>query len=472
MIGGNVTVDPLSRAVAVKDAAMAEVMNLDTGEIVETAKLIGDHRYGDLIAARLRVRTRLKNEVPEFACAFCGTAAYIVSNQRKNFFFRHTAEDGSCTAKTRSALTEQEIRARKYHGLQESEAHKRIKSLIVRSLSADAKFHDILEERTWRSTTDPHERRQPDVQARLGHLRLAFEIQLSTTFLDVVVGRREFYRGENALLVWIMGSFDPEYRRLTTDDMLFSNNANILVADSETMALSETSGILHLRCVHRRPSRNGDEIAATWEEHVVPFQELIVDVERQRVFLFDYEHAERAILEEIEADRNAAKELLEEELRAAFLERWREYGSLYMQRYEHNAVWQELRQRLPERGVPLPGPDFDRELTALINAVLSARDGRPLGWNFKKLIEVGHHLAEHHPRLLLAYGYAIKEFDRAALLREQDKSDRWKRRSDLIAEALRSRDETYMPPAELLPLMHLLFPSVGKRLHAFLDARS
>lgn len=471
MSRSNVTFDPLSQAVAVKDASITEVMNLDTGEIVETAKLIGDHRYGDLIATRLRVRTRLKNEVPEFACALCGTAAYIVSNQRKNFFFRHTVEDGSCTAKTRGDLTEQEIRARKYHGLQESEAHKRIKGLILRGLSADPKFHSVLEERTWRSSSDPNQRRQPDVQARLGDLRLAFEIQLSTTFLDVVVGRREFYRGENALLVWILGSFDPEYRRLTTDDMLFSNNANILVADSETVALSEASGVLHLRCVHRRPNRNGDEIAATWEERVVSFHELTVDVEGQRVFVFDYERAEKAILAEIEADRNTAKELFEEELRTAFLERWREHGSLYMQRYEHDAVWRELRQRLPERGVPLPGPDVDRELTALINAVLSAQDGQPLGWHFKKLIEVGHHLAEHHPRLLLAYGYAIKEFDRAALLRDQDKSDRWKRRSDMIAEALRSRDETYMPPAELLPLMHLLFPSIAKRVHAFLAAR-
>ena len=48
----------------------------------------------------------------------------------KRFFFRHKTEDGSCPAKTRGTLSEEEIRARKYHGLRESEAHKRIKQLI------------------------------------------------------------------------------------------------------------------------------------------------------------------------------------------------------------------------------------------------------------------------------------------------------------------------------------------------------
>lgn len=83
MDSANVTFDPLASAVPAKDAAIEEVINLDTGEIVETAVYIRGHRYGDLIRTRLRVRSRLRNQSPEFACALCGTPAYIVSNQKR-----------------------------------------------------------------------------------------------------------------------------------------------------------------------------------------------------------------------------------------------------------------------------------------------------------------------------------------------------------------------------------------------------
>tara|TARA_R110002020_G_scaffold25225_7_gene82125 strand:- start:2083 stop:3501 length:1419 start_codon:yes stop_codon:yes gene_type:complete len=464
---GNVTFDPLAFAVPARDAAIEEVINLDTGEIVETAGYIRGHRYGDLIHARLRVRSRLRNQSPEFACALCGTPAYIVSNQKKNFFFRHAAEDGSCPSLTRGELTEQEIRARKYHGLQESTAHKRIKGMIVRSLNADAAFADVSEEKSWRSISSPRQRRQPDVQARLGDLRIAFEIQLSTTFLDVVVGRREFYRGENAMLIWIMGHFDPNYRRLTTDDMLFSNNANILVADEQTAALSEASGVFHLRCIHRRPGRDSHGIIGAWEEHVVPIHQLTLDVEDQRAFFFDYHTAEVAVLSAIDAEKAAASEEAAQLLRIAFLEKWHHDGTLYKQRYEHDAVWHEMRERIEKHGVSLPAADLDGKLTTVINAILSCEAGYPIGWRFKNLVEVGHHLAEHHPDLLLFYGYANQEFERAAILVEQDKSQRWQKRSRTIFEALSLREAEYMPDPTLLSILDLLFPAIAKRVRDF-----
>lgn len=66
----------------------------------------------------------------------------------------------------------------------------------------------------------------------------------------------------------------------------------------------------------------------------------------------------------------------------------------------------------------------------MMNGLLSAKLGRPVGWKFKTLIEVAHHLADRYPEALLAFGYAIKHFDaldgldRQKLLQEQDKSKR------------------------------------------------
>jgi hypothetical protein len=152
---GNVTVDPLTLASPVDDPEIVEIMDLETGVILNVAKFIVSHRYDAFIRERGQVRELLHTKNCKFACAWCGTPAYIVSNQCKRFFFRHIAEDGSCTAHTRGTLSQDEIRARKYHGQRESEAHKRIKALIERSLIADPAFYNIQQEKVWRAARDP-----------------------------------------------------------------------------------------------------------------------------------------------------------------------------------------------------------------------------------------------------------------------------------------------------------------------------
>ena len=151
LIGRNTTVDPLSAATPVDDPEIVEVIDLAEGKVLNASGFIASHRYDGLVAERVRIREALKEQKPLFACSLCSTPVYIVANKQKRFFFRHLVEDGSCPAQTREALTEEEIRSRKYHGLRESEAHKRIKRLIERSLRADPAFTGtaILQEKRW-----------------------------------------------------------------------------------------------------------------------------------------------------------------------------------------------------------------------------------------------------------------------------------------------------------------------------------
>jgi hypothetical protein len=164
----NITIDPAAAASTVGHPAIAEVIDLISGDIRRTIELIGNHRYDVFIKKRVDILDRMKSNQPLFACALRSTSVYVVSSPKKHFFFRHKVEDGSCPAQTRSALTEAQIRARKYHGLRESEAHKRIKRLIERSLAADSLFQadSILQERRWRSQHDPAQWRQPDICGR------------------------------------------------------------------------------------------------------------------------------------------------------------------------------------------------------------------------------------------------------------------------------------------------------------------
>ena len=475
--GGNVTVEPLAQATPVDDPEIVEIISCDDGLVLKARDFIASHLYQDLIAARVRIRERLNSDKPQFLCAWCGTPAYIVSTPEKLFFFRHIVEDGSCPAETRSGLTEHEIRARKYHGLRESDAHLRIKALVERSLSADPNFHTIFQEKVWRSARNPKARRQPDVQASSVHRRFAFEVQLSTTFLDVVVGRRMFYRDEGALLIWVFGHFTPNYRRLTTDDLLFSNNSNLFVVDDETTLLSETASAFHLRCFYRRPVRHGAQIIDNWEEKIVRFDGLTCEHDSQRAFYFDYEGAEQALWKEIDQERverrrQADEELrkADEELRKAFFALWRDAGPDFDHRPESFARWNELRSRLKARGLAMPdAPDEDRGIRALLNALLSAEAGQPVGWGFKKLIEVAHHLAQNYPQHLLAFGYAVEHFGHKATLESQDASGKWQRLSLDLRAKLQKRNPDYMPASAHLPILHFFFPPVAERVSNFIN---
>jgi hypothetical protein len=463
-IDQNITVDPRTPATPVDDPEITEVIDLVDGEILNAREYIGSHRYDGLIEARVGMREALKQRKPRHICALCGTPVYLVSNLHKRFFFRHTVEDGSCQAKTRSGLTEDEIRARKYHGLRESEAHKRIKRLIERSLRADPEFviASILAEKRWHSAHDPKLWRQPDVQAVSIVGKFAFEAQLSTTFLDVVVSRRLFYQAENASLVWVLARFLPDYRRLTTDDLLFSNNSNIFVVDDETVLISEEKKRFHLRCFHRRPFREGDAISETWEEALVPFGDLVREPDRQRIYYFDYEREERRI-----------KDVLDQELRNEVIDFWLSGMNPHFDGTPDSfARWQEIQRKLAAHGVRVPdNPSGNASFRSMIHGVMSAMRGQPVGWQFKTLIQVAHQLVQVHQENLLAFGYALEVSGYRTLIESQDVSGKWKRKCKTFRPLMRARDPAFVPPIEWLPALSFLFPEVGARVRAFL-ARS
>ncbi|MBB3773737.1 hypothetical protein FHS55_004381 [Angulomicrobium tetraedrale] len=467
-VQGNTTVAPLSQAVAVDIPAIEYVLDCDTGDYRDVRQWIGSWRYELLVPQRLDIKERI-GTAPRFRCSLCSVPVYLIANQHKRFFFRHDREDGSCPAQTRSPLSRDEILARKYHGLRESEPHRRIKALVARSLTADPAFSEVLVERQWRSSSDPRNGRRPDVQAIGPMGRAAFEVQLSTTFLDVVAARRCFYRQEGALLVWVMGWFDPEYRRLTTDDLLFSNNSNILVVNEETTILSESAGRFHVACHYRRPVREGDELIDCWESTIVAFADLHRDDEGQRCWHFDYEGEAAAIRAAIAQDRLQRENEVAEALREELFRFWISRNPRLLPDDAERARWASLRSGFNGRGIFLPATsDEDSSFIALLNALASAKEGRPVGWNYKKLIEVGHRLAEGHPQHVVAFGHALRHFGSAEAMEAEDSTGKWNRRRAAIRASLERGDRDFIPDITSLPLLMLVIPEVGRKLQTLI----
>jgi len=95
--------------------------------------------------------------------------------------------------------------------------------------------------------------RQPDVSALYHGQRVAFEVQLSTTFLDVIALRRLFYLKEGGLLFWVFAKFEEFSRRLTMDDVFFNNNQNAFLVSGLTRDASFAAGDFLLDCVWAIP---------------------------------------------------------------------------------------------------------------------------------------------------------------------------------------------------------------------------
>jgi len=461
--GYNVTVDPSALATPVEDPEITDIIDLVTGEIIETASFIGRRAYAEVVAQRMHVREALAREDPTHACALCWTPVYLVASMRKRFFFRHTHEDGSCRAHTRHGLTEAQIRARKYHGLRESEAHKRIKNLVVRSLKADPAFatESILTETRWTAEGDSTLWRQPDVQARSAAGRFAFEAQLSTTFLDVVAARRVFYQNEGATLVWVLAQFDPEYRRMTTDDLLFSNNSNVFVVDEESTRVSEERQRFHLWCHYRRPYLGGDAVCARWEKALVCFHDLVIEPDRSRIYYVDFDGEEERLNAELD-------QALRDEFKALWVETMAPHFDGLPESMDR---WLSVKKRLARRGVAVPDhPSGDSSFRSLMHGVLSAVKGAPVGWEFAKLIQVAHHLAFGHPQNLLAFGHALKITGHDKRVEAQDVTGKWARkRREEIKPGLKARDPKYVPDMAWLPALSFLFPEVGVAVKSYLE---
>lgn len=462
LTGHNITIDARAYATPVHDPEIGEVIDLISGEVQQTKTFIAGHRYSELVEARVGMREALKNEQPRHICAICATPVYLVANMHKRFFFRHKTEDGSCPAKTRGALSEEEIRARKYHGLRESEGHKRIKQLIERSLRADSGFETeaIIQEKRWNSARDPKTWRKPDVQAISAEGRFAFEAQLSTTFLDVVVSRRMFYREENAHLIWVLASFSEAYRRMTTDDLLFSNNSNVFVVDEETTRISEETNHFHLRCHYRAPFCDAGSISDAWRQEIVPFRAVIKEIELQRAYYFDYEAEERKCSESLDQQ-------LRDEVAAYWAENMTRNGEgdpVHLDR------WSAIKEGLAARNVAVPDyPARDSSFRNMMHAVLSALNGRAVGWQFDTLVQCAHQTAERHPENLLAFGFAVKIGGHEALLENQDITGKWKKRREVMRAQLRQRNPKYVSPAAWMPALCFLFPEVGTRVSSFVQ---
>lgn len=427
-----------------------EVLDLQSGEILNVKQLIGSD-YGQALLLRMRVVQALRSKAPLYACPLCYVPVYLVSMaNRRRFYCRHEKEDGRCSAKTRGLLSEEEINARKYNGVKESRDHWELKRIVAESLRCDPRFSDVEVETRW-NASDGYAWRQPDVSAIYERTRIAFEIQLSTTFLRVIAERRNFYLKESGLLCWIFKSYDEDHARLTQEDVFYNNNRNLFIASSDTLEASRAAGEFILDCRWTVPSITNGQMAHHWDNALTRFSELTHDIPGQRLYKYDYDCI---------AD-HVFSQTTDERLRTEFDAFWlshRTYDSF------DNIQWQKLRSGFKTRGITLPvRPHNGDGPLYLLNALYSAREGVPVGSKHSMLIQVAHNIVDGHKMYLRAFMHAINAYDRVSLIKSQDSTGKWKSKMESIKSKYESRHADFVHDDRFDDLARFLFPELSKR---------
>ncbi|SFQ41113.1 hypothetical protein SAMN03159339_0387 [Variovorax sp. 770b2] len=411
---------------------------------------------------RFDVKRLIKEDRAKYLCPECFVPVSLVSRKEsRRFFFRHLVEDGSCSAVTRGELSQADINARKYNGAKESFLHREMKQWLADSLRASNLFTNIAQEARWKGAITGAWRK-PDVSAMYGELKIAFEVQLSTTFLDVIAERWSFYQKEGGLVIWVFARFDDERRRLTQDDLFFINNQNAFVVSKATRDASLAAKNFLMDCAWAEPALS--HILPTLGRARVSFSELTLDTVRQQAYYFDHQ-GQRA---ELQAD-------LEEERRnwpAYFEEWWLEVaGRRSSHEDQEDHIWGFPESApvhwndwgmLRETCLVAYGTEKSRYLpVAMLNVFYSAKHGKPIGIRRRHFIEVAHYVVESYPKYLRWFRRALDVFERGPLLAAQDQSGKWAIKVKRYKQAIKDRDTRYEVDETHRQLFEWLFPELA-----------
>ena len=154
------------------------------------------------------------------------------------------------------------------------------------------------------------------MQVARGDDRIAFEVQLSTTFLTEIVGRREFYRANGGSMIWVFQNFDPRSTKTAEEGIFLLNHLNVFIVNDQTLARSRDTGRIASDCWYAVPGLIGRTIINEWRRAEVFLDELTFSSQQQVVFYNDYQTQR----EELEASVNT------DVLRRDFHSFWMEYG--------------------------------------------------------------------------------------------------------------------------------------------------
>lgn len=274
-----------------------------------------------------KLRRAIKENVEDdalYLCASCFQPVLLRGSIHQELHFSHNRNSDDCPIKTTSNFTREQILAIKFNGQKEGYDHKTNKLLIADILGQDEAFDNVKVEKTFREENKygvAKEWKRPDVMAEYipNGNNVVFELQVSTTFLDVIIARETFYKRNNAFLMWVFLEFNPE--RFTTSDVCYSSFNHIFVFDDAAANKSKEEKSLHLTCYYLKPFKtDNNEIHENWTSELVAFGELTFDDLTKKFYFKDVEKMKLELMIELNKQNELDNNLVQlQQIRTEYL---------------------------------------------------------------------------------------------------------------------------------------------------------
>jgi len=413
----------------------------------------------EIFATRLRLKQVEKRGEKWLVCLLCRQPVYLTGwLDRTSFWFKHYEERGDCPIKTRGRLSQEELRRAIYHGARESKEHLHLKDLLCRSMAADPLCSKPEIEKRFYSPVEIEKWRQPDVRATIGGRHIAFEVQRSSTFIDVITERWNFYTNAKIFLMWILPRLNEEYQLFTVKDVLYGNNRNVYVVNEETLERSLAERKFILACHYHEPDVTGGNVTPVWRSRFVSLDSLHFDAQRNRVYAFD---AEAEFANALAAPPPSLRLNGLDSLRDSFEEFWLNGTS-------HPAAnWRSELGRFSHRFRSLglsPEDTFPTPKASVLDALYSVKHGRVIGYDYPDLLQVAHWMDTAYRPYLHHFWWLADAYQHAEEIKALDKTGKLRRKLALAKAEIKARNQAFAPDRTYDDLLCFLFPPLSQHL--------
>jgi len=285
------------------------ILDLETGALIETEELFSNsvEQEDKIFKLRTEIEEQIQTDKVRYVCVFCKKPVALRgrtnnNKQAKTFYFTHPYKSPDCIIKTTHRLSEEEVRRVKYNGVKESALHNYLKNRIAYYLNIDNTVSQVMVEQTFKDVSVSKEWRKPDVLATFDDKKVAFELQLSTTFLSVIVGRTLFYRQRGIFLIWVFPSFslDTDIQKFTQKDVFYNNSFNVYVFDQEAQDKSEAAGKLVLSCYYKEFYITGSRLENRWLKTYIEMRDISFNTSLSELWYHDSDSQKERLEKELE----------------------------------------------------------------------------------------------------------------------------------------------------------------------------
>lgn len=305
-----------------KYPTIEKVINQENGQwdTIESVDFFKDQHFParrlELFEMRQDIIEKLNIGNPPFICSHCKIPVKIsggnLGEKIKSLHFRHAYRSPDCIYHDLSRYTKDQILCMKFNGAKEGFQHEYLKNAIASILENDKGYPPLKVEleKVVRSEIVSKEWRKPDIKAIYLDKEIVFELQIATTFVDVILARSNFYKREKSYLIWILDKFSTDLKEQTFSqtDILVSSNYNVFVFEKEMEELSKETNELHLTCHYIYHENNKNKLSLPlWDSKVVTLHDLYYD-EKYRAFSYDTEGKKVELLREIEVKKEERRQ--------------------------------------------------------------------------------------------------------------------------------------------------------------------